>query len=241
MWEEKAAMKKQVLSIRLSDELNKVFRYFYQADGVDLIACQTANEVVNIMGRERFCLILFNSDGLSSDQAQEAVSRLRTLSAVPLLVICEISHAAAIMEVGADVCVPIQADIHALFAQTKALIRRHTEYDRIDDFSPAANVLFRSDLVIDATRHCVTQAGVEVPLFPREFRLLNYMAHNQGIVLTPEQIRVAVWLSESNSERDVSPLISELRKKLGDTKEQHRYIETVHGVGYRFVSDTNTV
>ena len=122
-----------------------------------------------------------------------------------------------------------------MFSQARALIRRFTVYNHFDAFYPDAAVLFRGDLMIDSMRHRVTQSGKELRLLPKEFRLLAYFARNPDIVLTAEQITHAVWLSEVDTGRDVTKVISDLRNKLGDNLENHRYIETVHGVGYRFL------
>ena len=95
--------------------------------------------------------------------------------------------------------------------------------------------LFRGDLMIDSARHRVTRNGEGIALLPREFRLLSYFAHNPGLVLNTEQLGQAIWLSEHNYDRDVTKVVSDLRRKLDDDRATHTYIETVHGVGYRFV------
>ena len=110
-----------------------------------------------------------------------------------------------------------------------------TLYNHYDISQPDASVLHRGELVIDPIRHRLTLAGNEVHLRRREFRLLLYFAENPGIVLTPEKICETVWMTESHYNRDVSAVIAELRKKLKDDPKHPVYIETVHGVGYRFL------
>ena len=119
-----------------------------------------------------------------------------------------------------------------------ALLRRYIIYDRYDAFDPEASTLYRGDLIIDSKRHRVMKENTQIYLRPREFRLLAYFARNPGIVLTQDQIREAVWLDEADEARDITPVITYLRKKLDDDKERPKYIETVRGVGYRFLPES---
>ena len=89
--------------------------------------------------------------------------------------------------------------------------------------------------MIDPIRHRVTLGGKEIILQPREFRLLLHFARNPGIVVTPDRICETIWQSGYDRTRDVTAVIAELRRKLGDSKGQPTYIATVHGVGYRFL------
>lgn len=136
---------------------------------------------------------------------------------------------------GADMCFSAKSAPEAIGAHALALLRRYTQYNRYDIPQPDASVLHRGELLIDPIRHRLTLAGHEVRLRRREFRLLLYFAENPGIVLTPEKICETVWMTESHYNRDVSAVIAELRKKLRDNSKHPVYIETVHGVGYRFL------
>lgn len=136
---------------------------------------------------------------------------------------------------GADMCFSARASPETISAQALALPRRYTLYNRYDVSQSDASVLHRGELVIDPIRHRVTLAGNEVRLRRREFRLLLYFAENPGIVLTPEKICEKVWMTESHYNRDVSAVIAELRKKIGDDPKYPVYIEIVHGIGYRFL------
>ena len=77
--------------------------------------------------------------------------------------------------------------------------------------------------------------GKEIYLQPREFRLLLHFARNPGIVVTPDRICETIWPNSYDQNRDVSAVIAELRRKLGDSKDHPDYIATVHGFGYRFL------
>jgi Response regulators consisting of a CheY-like receiver domain and a winged-helix DNA-binding domain len=230
-------MSTNVLSIGLSDTTNKKFREHFSMVDRNLIVCRELPEAFRELNRDSFCLIIMDASDLNTGDTQDAVSKLRNTTFVPLLVLTSYDAAAPTLDVGADVCMPLTDECCTLFMQAMALIRRFSLYNRYDAYDPETATLYRADLVIDSLHHRVTQGGVEIKLLPREFRLLRHFACNPGIVLTPEKISRAIWLMDQTANRDVTKVISDLRHKLNDSKEEHRYIETVHGVGYRFCAN----
>ena len=84
-------------------------------------------------------------------------------------------------------------------------------------------------MVLDPAAHRVTRQGVEVPLSPREFTLLQLLMERPGTVLSRAQLeeRLYGWGEEVESNA-VEVHIHGLRRKLGA-----QFILTVRGVGYR--------
>ena len=93
-----------------------------------------------------------------------------------------------------------------------------------------------SGLCIDPIQHQVSYEGSALPLTETyEFQTLVYLANQPGRVFTKEQIYQAVWKEEPvEVSSAVFCIISNIRQKLREvtTKE---YIQTVWGVGYKFV------
>ena len=224
-------MNREIITIGFSDEINSIFRKYLSLDGSRLSSLADPNDIIQRPPRSDPCLMIINSAANTSDSVQEVVSRIRRNTYAPMLVITSAVSAGPILEAGADVCLPLTTDIHILFAQAMALIRRNELYSR-DDIS-AINVaaIYRGDLTIDPLRHQVMRGEKEINLLPREFRLLSYMAKNAGIALTSEQLGHAIWLDDDHTATDVSKVISELRHHLEDNKDEPKYIETIHGYG----------
>jgi two-component system phosphate regulon response regulator PhoB len=89
------------------------------------------------------------------------------------------------------------------------------------------------DLVIDKARHSVCWRGKSIELTATEFKLLLLLAQRRGRVQSREQLLRDVW--EYNSlidTRTVDTHVRRLREKLGAAA---KYLDTVRGVGYRFV------
>jgi DNA-binding response OmpR family regulator len=92
-----------------------------------------------------------------------------------------------------------------------------------------------SRLMADFEAVLVRVDGDAVRLTRREFELLQYLVANRNRVLTREQLLERVWKYESEIEtRSVDVHIGRLRKKLRAAGE---HIETLVGLGYRFVDD----
>ena len=91
-----------------------------------------------------------------------------------------------------------------------------------------------SGLEIDPQKHLVTFHGSPIKLTPNEFKLLHLLASSPGRTLTREQLLDDLHGAASNVDRSVDSHIKNLRKKL-EAASGEPMIETVYGVGYRFL------
>ncbi|SFU31581.1 response regulator transcription factor [Alicyclobacillus macrosporangiidus] len=135
------------------------------------------------------------------------------------------------LEMGADDYIPKPFSFRELLARVRAVLRR------IDDNSgeEETGVLYRGDLVIDPQKFQVWKRGEEVSLTPAEFQILQTLAERPGVVYSRLQLlRATLGNAYLNYERTVDSHISHLRKKIEDDPANPQYIQTVHGVGYRF-------
>lgn len=130
------------------------------------------------------------------------------------------------LDSGADDYIPKPFGMMELISRVKALLRRTTK--------PAMGQDFRSRLLtVDAKGHAVTVNGRPIVLTLKEFELLCVLIENRDTVLTRDRLLNQIWgYSYSGETRTVDVHIRTLRQKLG---EADGHIETVRGVGYRFV------
>lgn len=128
------------------------------------------------------------------------------------------------LDAGADDYISKPFGVMELISRVKALLRRTRQSDNI-------KVLSFGDIVLDDERHHVTVKGKDCELTFREFELLKYLLHNQGIVLSRDRIMEQVWGFEFEGEsRTVDMHIKTLRQKLGIGGKA---IKTVRNVGYK--------
>lgn len=111
-----------------------------------------------------------------------------------------------------------------LLAQIRAMTRT--------SFGAADNLLTVADITLDTKTQVVRRAGREVTLSAKEYALLEYLMHNQGIILSREKIENHIWnLDYEGGTNVVDVYISYLRKKLDEGREK-KLIQTVRGRGY---------
>ena len=77
----------------------------------------------------------------------------------------------------------------------------------------------------------------EIPLTPTQFSMLRYFAQNPYRLIDKQELLDAVWPNTHVTEDLVKDYVRKIRRILGDDAQQPRFIETVRGMGYRFVGD----
>jgi two-component system OmpR family response regulator len=129
------------------------------------------------------------------------------------------------LTLGGDDYVTKPFSLEELTARIRAVLRRTA-----GEQPPTAKLAF-ADLELDEESHEVRRAGRLVSLSPTEFKLLRYLMHNAGRVLSKAQILDHVWQYDFRGDDSiVESYISYLRRKV-DTVEP-RLIHTLRGVGY---------
>jgi DNA-binding response OmpR family regulator len=92
-------------------------------------------------------------------------------------------------------------------------------------------------IVIDFSSRTVAVDGAPVTLSRREFNLLSVLAAQPKRVFSRDDLIDRVWGSAyEGSERGVDTRVNSLRRKLGDTGRQPRFVSAVRGIGYRFIA-----
>ena len=98
----------------------------------------------------------------------------------------------------------------------------------------APTIIRIGNLEIDSERYTVTFNGNPIKLTPNEFKLLFILAGRPGQTLTREQLLEDLHGAASSIDRSVDSHIKNLRKKL-EAESGESMIETVYGIGYRFL------
>jgi DNA-binding response OmpR family regulator len=164
---------------------------------------------------------------------REVCRRLRAESPVPIIMLtalAEESDQIVGLELGADDYIIKPFSPAVLVARVRAALRRSR-----GDLGGDA-VLRRGDLAVDLAAHAVTLAGRLVHLTPNEFKLLAVLARHSGQTLSREQLLDELHGATFDGiDRSVDSHVKNLRRKLERDPDQPPLIETVYGVGYRFV------
>jgi DNA-binding response OmpR family regulator len=170
--------------------------------------------------------------GLPDLDGLDVTRELRRLGDTPIVMLTargDESDRIVGLELGADDYVVKPFSPKELVARVRAVLRRG------ERAAPRAETVRALDVVIDVPRRRVTVGDRRVELTATEFALLETLAREPGRVFSRGQLLDAVHgVSFESYERAVDAHVKNLRKKIEPEPGPPRYIQTVHGVGYRF-------
>ena len=173
--------------------------------------------------------------GLPGLGGYEALRMLRAISTVPVVVITardDETEIIRVLDAGADDYMVKPFGGGQVDARIRAVLRRAEG----GEAKRPAPVLVGA-LSLDAEAHEATLRGVPLDLSRREFDLLHYLAAHAGQVVTKRDLLTHVWqMPYGGADRTVDVHVSWLRRKLGETAQQPRYLHTVRGVGIKLTA-----
>jgi two-component system phosphate regulon response regulator PhoB len=119
------------------------------------------------------------------------------------------------------------------FSPRELVLRIRKRLEHSDEVPSSGQRHVFKDLVVDVAAHCVTVKSRPIDLTATEFRLLVLLVERAGRVQSRDQLLRDVWEYDASIDtRTVDTHMRRLREKLGPAA---RYLDTVRGVGYRFM------
>ena len=101
-------------------------------------------------------------------------------------------------------------------------------------------ILKFSDIQLDCERFELRQNGQLISVEPLIFNLLTFLAQHSGRVFSRDALIDQIWNGRVVSDSTVSSAIKSARKVLGDDGKKQRFIQTVHGRGFRFIAEVES-
>lgn len=203
--------------------------------GLTVTTAPSGEEALKRLEEESFDLILLDimmkgMDGL------EVCRRVRDRVDCPILFLSAKDSARDIVSglgLGADDYLTKPFELEVLAARVQAHLRRQSR--SLPPVPSRQGPIHIGEIVLDAENMTVTRAGEPVALSTRELELLSYLMSHAGQTLSRERIYRDVWKTEYGDISTVAINIKNLRLKLDP---EWRYIKTVWGQGYRFVTQS---
>lgn len=166
-------------------------------------------------------------DGIETCEELRSNPKLKNAAITFLTARSEDYSEIAGFKAGADdyITKPIRPKV--LIARIYALLKRNIRHDE----ELENNIIEFDNLIINLEKHLVIEGEEELTLPNKEFKLLVLLASKPERVFTREEIYNSVWGSDVIvGDRTIDVHIRKLREKLGS-----QYIETVKGIGYKFI------
>lgn len=221
----------RILVVDDEKKLVAMIRSYLEKEGYEVITAHDGEAALQLFEKHSPDLIVLDImmpgiDGL------EVCRHVRDSSTTPIIILsAKVEEADRVigLEMGADDYVTKPFSPRELVARVRAVLRRDKkkETDEV--------VVTEGPLRIFTESRRVEVNGAEIMLTPSEFNILLSMARKPGWTFTREQLlTVAQGDYYSSYEMTVNSHIKNIRKKLKESARDFEFIETVHGVGYRF-------
>lgn len=229
-------MHERILVVDDEAKIVRLARDYLERDGYRVISAGDGLSALAMARREKPDLIVLDLmlPGMDGWEVCRALRREFETPIIMLTARAEESDQIVGLELGADDYVTKPFSPRALVARVRAVLRR------TQGNVQTPSRIEQGSLKIDLAGHRAELEGRALHLTPNEFRLLAALAGHPGQTLTREQLLDELHGAAYNRfDRSVDSHIKNLRRKLESDSSQLRFIETVYGIGYRFVNHEN--
>ncbi|MGK9164826.1 response regulator transcription factor [Inquilinus limosus] len=221
----------RILVIDDEPQIRRFLKISLAADGYVPIEAAGGTEGLERVMQDRPDLVILDL-GLPDIDGQQVLSRIRELSAVPVIVLSVRAGEAEKVEAldrGANDYVTKPFGIAELTARLRAALRHRGQEE-------AEAVIEAGPLTVDVPHRRVRLDGREIRLSKKEFEILRLLAAHHGRVVTHQKILREVWgPAHIDAMQYLRVYVGQLRQKLGDDPARPHLIATEPGVGYRLV------
>ncbi|MDR0554433.1 MAG: response regulator transcription factor [Treponema sp.] len=230
-------MQGKILIIEDVKELADLISLYLTKDGFEVRAVENAEDGFPVIEEWKPELIILDIN-LPGMDGFEFLQKFRRAGDTPVLIVSardsdedQISGLGS----GADEYITKPFSPKVLVARVRAVFRRVRDFggareNRTFSFGP---------FTLDYDACTLKRGEVKIPLSVTEYGCLAYLTEHVGKPMDPEAIYAGVWKNSYGDLTTVAVYIQRLRKKIEDDPARPVYIETVHGMGYRFNAGEN--
>ena len=226
-----ADTRRRVLLIEDEADIAEAMAYQLEKVGLSVKIAKTGEEGLELSRRGVDLVLLdLNLPDMDGLEVCRLIRRQTGTAHVPIIIVSaradEVDRVLG-LEMGADDYVVKPFSLKELAARSRVALRR------ADGPGQAAQGYRDENFEVEFDSYLVRYKGEEIRFTPKEFELFRYLVERAGRVLTRERLLERVWGYESDVEtRSIDAHIRRLRLKLGPAR---KHIETIVGIGYRFL------
>lgn len=227
----------QILLVDDEETIQKAVKAYLENEGFDVFIAGNGIQAMEMFKRYQPQLVILDImlPGIDGFEVLQYLRRESDVYVLMLTAKTEETDRVIGLTIGADDYLTKPFSPRELVARVKAILRR----ERSTLPMRQTNSLQFSHIHIDTSRYKVLRDGQEIELTALEFELLKTLATHVQFVLSRTQLLEKVWGYDFyGDERVVDVHIGRIRQKLEVDPSNPQFIQTVRGVGYRFVDDS---
>lgn len=224
-----------ILIIEDIADLAELYKAYLEKEGLTVTCLDNAESALAWLNEKPLIDLLILDINLPGMDGFQFLERFRKRYDLPVMILSARASDEDIIQglsTGADDYVPKPCPPKVLVARSRAHLRRN---DRNPDVSEAA--LHFGSFTLNREAMLLKKENQPISLSPREFGILFCLIDADGKPMSPDDIYTSVWEQSWGDASAVGVYIQRLRRKLDDQSETPRFIQTVHGMGYRFNPD----
>jgi DNA-binding response OmpR family regulator len=223
-----------ILAVDDEEKITGILKVYLDKNGYETLCAKTGKEALALI-EKRFPDLLLLDLMLPDISGEIICRRVREKSSVPIIMITAKVDEEDILKglaIGADDYIIKPFSPKQVVARVAAVLRRSALLKK------QTNNFKCGSLVLDSEKRYLSKDGVPLPLTADEYKILHlFMTHGAKIFTRDEIIDKIKGDDFDGFDRTIDAQIKNIRKKIGDDIKNARYIQTVYGLGYRFIGE----
>ncbi|KAA3657443.1 MAG: DNA-binding response regulator [Chloroflexi bacterium] len=230
--------KQRILVVDDDKSIVKIVRTYLEQSGYDVLIAYDGESALHSIRSDKpnlvvLDLMLPDRDGWDLTRLIRSDKRTAALPIIMLTARIEDTDKIIGLELGADDYITKPFNAREVVARVRALLRRTTLGQE-----PTEPILQIDHLQLDTSSRELTLAGTSIQLTPTEFNLLRTFMENPGHTYSREELlEKGMGYGYEGMSRTLDSHIANLRQKIELDARKPTYIQTVYGIGYRFVGN----
>jgi len=226
----------KILMIEDDLELAEILTEYLEQFDIEVITAEDPFMGLSTLAVENFDLIILDLT-LPGIDGLDVCKEIRKKYTTPIIISSarhDITDKVTALENGADDYLPKPYDPMELQARIKSLLRRNQQID--NSSSTQHEEKKQQDLVLDENSMNIKFLGNDLILTGAEYGILSYLIKKDGGVVSREELIYNInVISEDTSNKSIDVIIGRIRQKLNENSKEPKYIQSVRGIGYKYI------
>ncbi len=232
----------KILIVEDEQHLADGLRFNLEAEGFEIVIAENGEKALDLLKTDRYDAVVLDVMLPGIDGFDVATAMRGGGDYTPVLMLTARGRPEDVLAgfaAGADDYLPKPFDLEIFLARLNGLLRRRQWF--ADEAKASDGILNINGRTIDLENLELRNGDEIVHLTLMEAKLLRYLIDNEGKPVSRDAILTDVWdLQEGTDTRAIDNFIVRLRKYLEDSPTDPKFVQTVRGVGYRYVAEART-